>query len=204
MHCKQAKPLSAFDLVAEPLQLTEPGSGGAPYQVFRLRMTVDGKQLTKLGMSTLALHGIEMWLSQWYDRSAEVLTCSCGILECAGFDEPMRTSRRGGVLTWQFPEHYFAHLKSVRLATGRPRAVSFHFEATAFNQKLEACIAAVRAFEVESGKPSGFEPGSYTAPRFRIDEQLQRALARQARTVKGRRYARHRGTPAGVCAGAQP
>lgn len=203
MPCKQSIALNDFDLVAEPLHLSEPGSKTDTYQVFRLVLSIDGQPLVK-PETTFALDGIQMWLSQRYNREAEVLTCSCGILGCAGFDEPMITGRKGGVLTWRFPEDYFSYLKSVGLAVGHPRAVAFHFDAAAFNQKLETCIAEVRAYEVESGKPSSFEPGSYSAPRRNIDEQLKRALARQASIVKRQRYARHRGTTAGVCAGVTP
>lgn len=202
MNRKMPVPLCAFELKVEPLTLSESRGGlETSYQVFKLTMSIEGRELTTVDTSPLCLDGIEMWLSQRYERASAILTCSCGILECAGFQKECRTSRTSRVLTWSFPEEYFTYLEGRGLASGRRRALTFHFDAAKFNQQLQQVFTAVRTYEAESGKPSGFEAGSYTAPRNGLDKQLQNALVRHLRDNKARRYLRHRGPPPGVCAG---
>lgn len=202
LNSKTPSRLSSVELAAIPLILSEfHGEVESTYQVFKLKMSVDGQELTSPEASTLCLDGVEMWLSQRYNRAAEILTCSCGVLECAGFQEQCSTIRKKQVLSWTFPEGYFHFFKARGLATGRSRALTFHFDAVSFNEQIEQVFGAVRAYEAESGKPSGFEAGSYTAPRYGIDTQLQYAHAHHLRTSKSQRFRRFQGTPSGVCAG---
>lgn len=187
---------NTLTITAEPVSSTGAGEPALSYTLFRLQLAIDGRALAT------PVCGTQLWLSQRYNRCSWPLTCSCGVPECAGFDDPVRTSRAGGALRWQFPPVYFAHLRQQGLVTGRARAVDYAFDAAQVYQQFEAVLAQVRAHEMATGRPSGFEAGCHMAPRQCLDQQLARAQAWHLKRNKSRRFARHIGTLAGRCAGA--
>jgi len=112
------------------------------------------------------------------------------------------TRRARGVLSWHLPASYFAHLRRQGQVAGAPRALDFHFDAASVYRQFEAVLTKVRAHEVATGQPSGFEAGNYHAPTQTLDEQLARAETWHHTSNGARRFVRHIGTRAGQCAGA--
>jgi hypothetical protein len=204
MPKKFVSPLSSLSLQVRPVALDEGSDSeeAVVFQAYRLDLQVEGKQLLAPDAKLLALDGIEFWLSQRYNRKAWPLTCTCGVPECAGFWEPVTTSRKAGILSWTFPAHYFAYLRQQGLVTGRPRVVTLHFDAKQFYVQFDQALETIRRYEEESGKPSSFEAGSYGAPNVRLHAQFARAQDWLLKRTKHQRFARLAGTPAGQCAGA--
>jgi hypothetical protein len=202
MSRRSHQSFNTLTITAEPILSTAAGEPESNYTLFRLQLAIDGRVLTEPVEDLTAVCGTQLWLSQRYNRRSWPLTCTCGVPECAGFDDPVQTSRAAGALHWRFPVGYFAQLRQQGLVTGRPRAVDYYFDAASVYQQFEAVLAKVRAHELTTGQPSGFEAGCHMAPRQRLEQQLAHTEAWYLKRNKSRRFARHIGTPAGRCAGA--
>jgi hypothetical protein len=204
MPKKEARILNTISIQATPVSLVDEvrDENNIVFQAYRLDMQVDGKQLLDPEMKLKALDGFELWLSQRFNRKSWPLTCTCGTPGCAGFWEPVTTTRRAGTISWAFHKDYFPYLAHQGLAKGRPRVITLNFDAKQFYAEFDKVLTTIRQYEEESGKASSFEAGSYAEPHDRLDQQLARAEAWHRRRVKAERYARHIGTPFGVCAGA--
>lgn len=208
MEYKQVK-LDAFALTVTPVHLGGPEHDmpeGTEYTLFDLRMHINGIDVLAPDAEETELKAIDdsqLWLAQRYNRGSWLLTCTCGTPECAGFYKPVATQRRGGRLTWTFPASYFDHLRSRGLVSGHRRPSTFVFDAQLVYEQFEAAKNIVRDCERKSGKPSGFTVGSgLGAPYYGLDKQYAQTEAWYLKRNKHRRYARHTGTRAGICAGA--
>lgn len=176
---------------------------GSNYTIFDLQLLINGVYLITPDVDDelVALDDSQLWLSQRYNRRSWVLTCTCGTPECAGFSEPVTTSRRGGRLKWTFPRSYFSWLKKRGIASGLPRPTTFVFDARQVFEQFRLAQNIVRQYEASSGEASAFSAGTRGQPYLRLDEQYARDEAWFLLRDKRRRYARHTGTRAGVCAG---
>jgi hypothetical protein len=178
---------------------------GTEYTVFDLHLIINGIDLAEQDSSDddlFAIDDSQIWLAQRYNRASWILTCTCGEPECAGFHEPVATSRAGGRLTWTFPASYFKRLRARGLVAGAPRPVTFVFDANLAYDEFEAAQSVVRQYESAAGHASAFSAGCQSKPYHHLNEQYIRAEAWHLRQNKQRRYARYIGTRAGVCAGA--
>lgn len=191
--------LNTLELALEPQDLCDPVDG-ASYRVFRLVAHVDGLPLKEGRLATI--DGQRLWLALRYDlKESWFMTCSCGVPGCAGFDYPMSTRRKKGVLTLTFPVQYFSFFEACGLAQGHPRAVELRFDGKQVYQQLNKVMAEILQYEKESGKFSGFDVGFYRAPWDSLLQQLERREARHVAGVKSQRFARHVGMAAGACLG---
>jgi len=176
----------------------QPNSEGAR---FRLSMEVNGKALAVGDSGLTTVDGLDVWLGQRYDAEICPLTCTCGIPECAGFNDKVRCQRKGGRISWVFPESYFTYLQERGLAEGRVRPITLQFKASAFYSQFEAVLEQMRYFERVSGKRAAFDITAEGPPVFQLDEQLSRTCEWHLSQHRGRRFSRHQGVPAGRCAG---
>jgi hypothetical protein len=208
MEHEQVK-LDTLALTVTPIHLGGPEHDmpeGTEYTLFDLRMHINGIDILAPDAEAEELKAIDdsqLWLAQRYNRGSWLLTCTCGTPECAGFHRPVATRRQGGRLTWTFPSSYFDHLRSRGLVSSRRGPSTFVFDAQQVYEQFEAANNVVRDYEKQAGKPSGFTAGSgHGAPYYALDKQYAQAEAWYLKRNKHRRYARHTGTQAGICAGA--
>lgn len=201
-------PLDTLAMRVKPLHmggLAHHQEEGSEYTVFELHLLINGINLINVDSNDeelIAVDDRQIWLAQRYNRRSWVLTCTCGTPGCAGFYEPVATSRAGGRLTWTFPPCYFDRLRARGLVSGSARATTFVFDAREVYEQFHAAQEVVRHHEAQSGQASAFSAGCYGKPVHHLDSQYEQAEAWYLKRTKHRRYARHTGTKAGVCAGA--
>jgi len=203
MPKNRAIPLSTVSFSIEEVQPDlmegeQPNSEGAR---FRLSMAVDGKPLNVSDSDLATVDGLDVWLGQRYDAEISPLTCTCGVPECAGFNDKVRCQRKGGRISWVFPKSYFTYLQERGLADGRARPITLQFNASAFYSQFEQVLEQMRHFEQVTGKRAAFDIIGEGTPVFPLDEQLSRTREWHLHQHPGRRFSRHQGVPAGRCAG---
>lgn len=201
MPKKTAPALNRIRLTVAPVEM-ESQVDDEKYTMFAPGLFVDGQHLAGEGdnESAPALDAMHLWETLRFDFDAWPLTCSCGVPECARIEDPVKSRRQNGVVTWTFPASYFERLAKSGLVTGFPREITLRFDASEFYAEVTQAVATIRQFEEESGKHSGFALGTWRAPEWGIWQQLEAAYDWRMERLKPRRFARHKGMPLGACA----
>ena len=198
---KTASALNRIRLTVAPVEM-ESQVDDEKYTMFAPGLFIDGKHVAGEGENenAPALDAMHLWEALRFDFDAWPLTCSCGVPECARIDDPVKSRRQNGVVTWTFPASYFKRLAKSGLAEGSPREITLRFHASEFYAEVTQAIATIRRFEEESGKHSGFALGGWRAPEQGIWQQLEATYDWRMERLKPRRFARHKGLPRGACA----
>ena len=135
-----------------------------PDGVLLVRIIVDGE---RFGEDCVDLN--ELWSSASTSGGHDILTCGCGLPECAGFWDPVFVSHDGTHVTWDFDRRY--HPIPEKEETDERIVGKLVFERKEYVLELRGLFACLES-DPRRGKlgPYGFDFEFLSSPSPGIDE----------------------------------
>lgn len=150
---------------------------GAPYLEIDVRPLVDGQPLLAAERDDEVFDAVEFLLADEQSDSVELLTCECGVAECAGITAPVSVRLGPDHVRWSFPARVYRQ----RLAG--PAGLEHEFNRAQYDAARRQLVDELDELSQNSTLPMVVTPSSgpessLSRPSFK--KQLAQARARRA------------------------